>query len=481
VSSLNPLHSLLIITVLVIGAGAAGAASRRFGQPRVIGVIAWGIAIGSLQAVGDGSGPLLLSNSTKSLVHVLAQLGLVLFMFSVGQELRSAPSRGHSHDQSAEHPDGLATRIAPCVLLANLLVPLVPGLLVAWPLAQQLGSGQIPEWSTVVFIGLTLSVTAVPVLAVILDERDLTGTRVGRLSLILSVWNDGIIWACVTVLVAVTGSESLPRPAVTSIALVALTAVITVPRMVTRRLRRVRTTSGSTDSHGTSDSGAPPLLLLLLPLLVAAAVVGAAATDALGIHPAVGALVAGLAVPRSAMVDAAFSPIRLFTEAMLLPLFFVDLAIGAPIQALHELQGWALAGAALLITAALAGKLAAGHVIARVAALPRRDGRTLGALLTCRGVTELAVAAVGAQAGLIGRPGFAVLMLVALIATAVTAPLLRLAEWRTAREAGASLYSCPGAAEQPAVSKPSDRPLVSPPVAEPVPFRPASYEFGRGD
>jgi Kef-type K+ transport system membrane component KefB len=421
------LESLLVVALLVVGAGAAGWLARRVGQPRVVGIIGWGVAVGSLQAagVGLGSAPLL-SGDNRRLVHTLAQLGLVLFMFGIGHELRTRkPPFPRPGPRSGMRRPAMPVSFA--ALAANLFVPLVPGVLVALPLGARLGSGRTPTWGTVVFMGLALAVTAVPVLAVIIEEQGMAEQRVARLALVLAMWNDGIIWACVTFLVAVAGGGRLPSPPTALAAAALLAAVLTLPALVGRRCTRARPDVWPAQDSGTGPgaTGQVASPAVLLPLLVTAATMGAVATDSLGIHPAVGALVAGFSVPHSRRVESALTPLRTFAESMLLPVFFIDLSIGAPIQALGRLTGWSMIGAVMLCLTAIAGKLSAGLVIARLTGLRSPDGAKLGALLTCRGVTEFAFAAVGAGAGLIGGVGFAVLTLIALVATALTVPMLR--------------------------------------------------------
>ncbi|HEV7824596.1 MAG TPA: cation:proton antiporter [Mycobacteriales bacterium] len=383
--------ALLAVALLIAAAELAGLAARRLRQPRVVGIIACGMVLGSVHsALPDELAAAVLPPAVEGPLHLLAQLGLVLLMFVVGQELR--PAR-----------DGTSTRPPLWVLAANVTVPVALGSLAALPLLRLLTGGR--SLAGALFVGLALAVTAVPVLISILGELGATDGRVPRLAVGVAVWNDGIVWMIVTVLVAVgaaRGRLDVPRILLAAGALVLVVTVL--PRVAAAMEHRAA----------------------LLPVMLSAAIFGAVATDALGAHAAVGGIVAGLAMPRLAGVESASVTVKAFTEAALLPLFFVDMARQAPLQSLSALTGWALPGAALLLVAAVGSKAVCAAVTGRAAGLRRGDTVALGVLLNCRGVTEFAIAAIGLQAGLVNGTGFAALAVLALLTTCSTTPLLRL-------------------------------------------------------
>jgi Kef-type K+ transport system membrane component KefB len=185
------------------------------------------------------------------------------------------------------------------------------------------------------------------------------------------------------------------------------TVIFVLPRIVQRLFR---------DSH----QGAPFVVAMFAYVLV-----GAAATQVFGLHPALGAVLAGLFFPAGLANEASQRALAAVAD-MLIPAFFVSSALSVPLQVLADLFRWGSLVCLLTLTmAAFGSKLAVGLVAGRMQRWPGSTSAKLGVLLNCRGVTELAIASIGLQAHLIGPYAFAMLCALAIVTTAVTAPLYR--------------------------------------------------------
>lgn len=399
----SALQGLTLLVVVVLIALAAGDLFRRFGQPRVLGPIALGIAAGTAIAASSASvRAMLVPPTSKFLLEAAGTAGLLLLMFLVGSELRGLGKSG-----------GVAFgwRSVPCVVL-----PIVICGLAAWPFAHRLGKPGDTEQFGWLFVGTALGVTAVPVLVTIIADLGIRSAPVARAAVHIAVVTDGFAWMLVTALVIVTTDlTTVSVTALTGGAALLMTVAVILPQVVERTelLRQGR-----------------PLLIVM----VVSALAGAAATQFLGFHPAIGAVIAGFFFP-AGLAEAA--PRRTFTSIVdvLLPAFFVSSAMAVPLQALGDQVSWdALRCLVVLTVAAVASKLAAGAVFGALHGWQWRSSGRLGVLLNCRGVTEIAIATVGFQAGLISPLGFAALCGLAVVTTAATAPLYRVLARKDAYE-----------------------------------------------
>ena len=387
------LHGLILLVVVVIGALAAGHLFNRIGQPRVLGPILLGITVGTVVAACPlAVRTILVSPASRSLLEAVGTAGLLLLMFSVGAELRGFAASGEASS---------GWRLAPAVVL-----PIVICALAAWPLAARLGNPLHPGPYGWLFVGVCLGVTAVPVLVTIIKDLGIASLPVARTSLRIAIVTDGLAWILVTAMVIITHSTAISIPffAIGLALLVVVTLVL--PRIVVRR--------------PSLEHGGP-----LVIIMVVAALTGAAATQLLGFHPAIGAVIAGFCFP-AALADVSSERTFATVIDVLLPAFFVNAAMSVPLQALANQASWGgLLSVAVLTVAAFGSKLASGFSSGLLHRWPRRSSAGLGVLLNCRGVTEIAIASVGYQAGLISPFAYAMLCGLALVTTAVTAPLFR--------------------------------------------------------
>jgi len=392
---------LLAAAVIVAACHLCGFLLGRLRQPAVVGEIAAGLILGPsvLGAVWPAGRDALFPPPVVSAVGTAAQLGLVVFMFLMGCELRVSGFQAR--------PGAVAT-----VVTGAMGLPLLAGLgVAAWWRHQLAGPADRPAVS-VVFIALARSVTALPVLARILVELGLARSPLGGLALTCAATGDAVLWAALTALLAVAGlagTGSALHSGALALAFVAVTVLLVRPALA----RLVRWAS---DRDGRAQ--------LVLPVLVAGAIGAGAAAEAVGLHPVLGAFLLGVVMPRDeAVVERINDQLRGFTVAVLLPLFFAGVGMITSVGTLGGAGAW-LAFAAVLTTAAVT-KFAGAGMGARLAGLDARDSVRLGVLLNCRGITEIVVAAIGYGYGLVNQAGLTILVLTALVTTAMTVPLMR--------------------------------------------------------
>ena len=401
----NVLQALIILAVVLVGSVLVGSLFRRIKQPAVVGVIAFGLLLGTILAVLPHSmKSVLLSATSKSLIDDVGQAGLLLLLFLVGIELRT-----YSKQQSERSP---LWQLLPCVA-----IPVVVCAAAAFPFAHQLVGPDHNPLHVWLFIGVALSVTAVPVLVLIMKDLAVP-TPIPGVALRIAVATDAAAWALVTVLILLTTDLStVSVPALCVGAALLFTVMFVLPRLL-RRWSQVH-----------QLSAAPFVVAVFAYVLV-----GAAATQVFGLHPALGAVLAGLFFPAGLANEASQRALATVAD-MLIPAFFVSSALSVPLQVLADLFRWGSLACLLTLTiAAFGSKMAVGLVAGRMQRWPLTTSAQLGVLLNCRGVTELAIASIGLQAHLIGPYAFAMLCALAIVTTAVTAPLYRAINSRAKRE-----------------------------------------------
>lgn len=393
---------LLAVMVIILLSHLLGALLGRLGQPLVIGEILGGLLLGPslLGWVWPSGQAWLLSPDVVSALNTVAQLGLIVFMFLLGCELR------------LENPRKAVGTLGVSVLGAMGL-PFVAGLGLA-ALAPGMLQGSSPHAvGYLCFFGLALSVTALPVLARILTDLRLDRTPIGQFALAGAAVGDGIAWLALTVILAVTGSgdaSGMGSTIALVVALVVFTALVVRPLLATA-VRRAEERPGK----GT-----------LLPLLLVGAISYAVVTHLLGLHAVIGAFLFGTAVPRDSKVTERMNQqLQGFTLTVLLPLFFAGVGLNVSVGALGRDPWHWLVLAAVIVVATLTKLIGAGGA-ARLMGYRPKEALRFGALMNCRGVTELVVAGIGWQRHLISTSGLTVLVLMAVGTTAMTGPLLKL-------------------------------------------------------
>ena len=397
---------LLQIAVILVVARLCGLLLARLGQPPVIGEMAAGLLLGPVVfgvALPDLHAALFPAASLPAL-SALATLGLVLFMFVIGAELRA--------------PDGARAQVVADTRVAGLsaLLPFALALAVAPLLHGTLAPAGIGFWPFALFLGVALAVTAFPVLARILKDRRLQHTRVGRLALSAAALLDVAAWIVLALLVALTGGGDWTTLLRTLAGLALLLAV------VYGGLRPLYAWLLHRHAHDGRPSGTV-LAALLVGLFACAA-----ATEWLHLHAVFGAFLFGTCLPRDdRLLHSLVERIEHLALVLLMPVFFALAGLGTSTGAFTAAGLGALL---LVLLVAVLGKVAGGGLGARWSGLSTRDSLAVGSLMNARGLMELIVMKVGLDAGLIGPEMFTLLLVLAIATTLMTGPLLALCGWR---------------------------------------------------
>ncbi|WP_086824637.1 cation:proton antiporter [Allokutzneria sp. NRRL B-24872] len=393
---------LLAVAVIVLVCHLIAALLGKFGQPPVVGEILGGLLLGPsvFGALWPSGRTWLFPAEVLSTLQVTAQLGLVTFMFLLGCELRL--------DEVRRHQKTVWITVA-----GSMGLPFVAGVGVAIAAEGMLSGRFGSSGAYVLFFGLAMAITALPVLARILVDLRLDDTVIGRLALTCAAVGDGLAWAALTVLLALTGlsgSGSVEAVVGMAVAFILVTVLCVRPALAAVVRRCERTPAGEQ---------------LLLPVLAAGAIGFASLSQVIGLHPVIGAFLFGVVVPRdSAAVERISKQLQGFAVTILLPLFFAGVGLSTSLGLLSGAGPWLLF-LGLLLVASVAKFVGAGGG-AKLAGMPTKDALTIGTLMNCRGVTELVVATIGLQYQLVNELGFTILVLIALITTAATGPLMQL-------------------------------------------------------
>jgi len=386
------------IALVILVSSLLSALARRCGQPIVIGQIITGVLLGP-SLLGRLPGHLtahLFPHSVLPSLTSLAQVAVVIFMFAVGYELDFGSIRGRG-------------RVVPVVAAVSLAVPM--GLGIACVLLYRSGFADVGEphdgHSFVLFMAVAVSITALPVLASIVRERGLAGTTAGAIATAVAGIMDVLAWLVLAAALIGThqaGHFSWPVTLLLIVCFVAAMLIVVRPAV--------------TWWTGCSQS------LLTNPVLLAfvLAMGSAWVTASLGLQPVFGGFLAGLTMrPKNAVPDA--DVVRSMDQAgsLLLPLFFIVTGLSLNIGSVH---GDALILLVVIFLIASVGKLGPAYAASRLAGLQQRDSATVAALVNTRGLTELIALNVGLQAGLINQRLFTVLVLMAIVTTLMTGPLL---------------------------------------------------------
>jgi Kef-type K+ transport system membrane component KefB len=388
------------IALVVAASSVFGVLARRCGQPAVVGQILAGILFGPT-LLGRLPGHLtarLFPQAALGYLNVLAQVAVVIFMFGVGYEI-AWPKRGR---QGSAPPLIAASALAaPMVLGAGAVLAFRPAF-------TAVGQSRI-DGAFVLFMAVAVSITALPVLAAIVRESELAGTVAGATAISAAGLMDVAAWLALAYALAERHAGTA-RPFPETLGLLTIFVIV----MLLGVRPALRWWFGR---RGALLSGQFPVAIVL-------ALGSACITTALGVHPMFGGFIAGLVMPRvNGAPDAEILRRAEGAAAVLLPLFFVVTGLSTNIGALG---GSALVVLALVCVIAAVGKLGPAYAASRIRGLAPRDAAIVAALVNTRGLTELIALNAGLQAGIIGDRLFSILVVMALLMTIATAPLLRL-------------------------------------------------------
>lgn len=394
---------VLIEVLIVIGLSRlVGLAFRWINQPLVIGEIVAGIMLGPslFGLVAPGLSATLFPPETVPFLNVLSQVGLIFFMFLIGLEL---------------NPKYLSGNLEIAVLTSHvsILVPFSLGTLLALLLYPLISNASVSFTAFALFLGAAMSITAFPVLARIITENNLQGTRLGTLALTCAAVDDVTAWCVLAVAIAVarTGSIAGAFPTIVE-SLIYIGVMVTLGQNFLSRLATYYRRTGRLNQ-------------LVLALIYAGVVASALITELIGIHLIFGAFLLGAIMPKNAgLVRELALKTEDFVLIFLLPVFFAYSGLRTQIGLLNSPELWLLCGLVLIV--AIAGKYLGTYVAARVSGINKREASALGWLMNTRGLTELIVLNIGLELGVISPLLFTMLVIMALVTTFMTSPLL---EW----------------------------------------------------
>lgn len=404
---------LVVILQLAIIVGASrlfGALFRKIGQPQVCGEVAAGLLLGPsfLGGIFPGVFRAVFDPSVSGIFSVLSQIGLVLMMFLIGMEF--------DFEHLAEN-----RMTALSVSLVGIVIPFALGLGLGWHVNTELGLGG-RWWNLGLFMGVAMSITAIPVLGRILIELGLNRTWIGAVTISAAAIEDAIGWVMLAAVTAVVRSTLEPGRMWLMVAAVVLFAAIV--RLVVRPLF-LRWIRADMKREGGEISLNGMAVILILVFLCAAA------TNKIGIFSIFGAFFLGSTLyDQHDFVAAVRRRVSDFVTVFFLPIFFTYTGLRTDIGTMQGAGLWLLCG--LVLLTAIVGKLGGCALAARWNGLSWRDSMAIGVMMNTRGLMELIVINVGLDLGIIPKSVFFMLVLMAVVTTYMTAPLLR---WMTPRQA----------------------------------------------
>lgn len=402
----------LQMAVIIATCRAVGwLAKKYFGQPQVVGEMIAGVVLGpSLFGVlAPNIQAALFPAESKAILFVGAQMGVGLYMFMVGLGFR----RDHFKTNA---------RSAAAVSLAGMAAPFLVAIAIApWLISQGLFGEGIVTWQAMLFMGAAIAITAFPMLARIIHERGLSGTRLGSLSLAAGAIDDAGAWCVLAIVLASFGDGAgVAVKAIAGGAAFAAFMLLLGPRLLAPLGRKVER-----DGKLTLETLGIVLILFML---------SAWAMDAAGIHAVFGGFILGVVMPRGLLSRELKRQLEPFAVVILLPMFFTFSGLNTQLTMVNS---WSLLAVTAVI---LAGSiLAKGGACWAAARLTGQDNPTalgIGALMNSRGLMELIIINIGLQRGVIGPALFSMLVLMAIFTTLMASPLFEWVYGRKARERG---------------------------------------------
>jgi Kef-type K+ transport system membrane component KefB len=399
------LLTLVFQLAAIIGASAVVAfLFQKIGQPKVIGEMFSGIMLGPslLGWLAPHVSATIFPPASLGYLNALSQVGIIIYMFLVGVSMNPTELRKHGHA---------------VVLMSHvsIVAPFLLGSAFAVYLYPRLSDDSVSFMSFALFVGAAMSITAFPVLARILAERDLLGTKIGSLAIACAAVDDVTGWCILAYIVFLIRShQAAATPLWVTIGGLALFVFLMLS--VGRRILRHFETGYQKYGKLSENSLAIMVLIVLL---------SAVTTERLGLHLLFGSFLAGVIMPKNAaFVRYVVSRFETVTVVILLPLYFAFTGLRTSIRLIAGKEMWLICLA--IIALAIAGKLGGSMLAARCAGTSWRESAALGTLMNTRGLMELVILNIGLDIGVISHTLFSMMVLMALVTTFMTAPLF---EW----------------------------------------------------
>ncbi len=402
----HPLAILLlqIITIILV-ARLFGFICKKIKQPTVIGEIVAGIFLGP-SFIGhyfpEFSGFLFPKQSLSNL-QFLSQIGLILFMFIVGMELDLKMLKNKAKD-------------AVIISHASIIFPFTLGMGLAYYVYQTFAPPTINFLSFALFTGIAMSITAFPVLARIVQEKGLTKTKLGTIVITCAAADDITAWCILAAVIAIVKAGSVLSSVYTIV--MALAYVLIMLKFVRPFLKNVG------DKYSNKEGLSKPVVALFFIILLMSSYI----TEVIGIHALFGAFMAGVIMPATTSFRNIFiEKVEDVSLVLLLPLFFVFTGLRTQIGLLNEPYLWQICG--LIILVAVTGKFVGSALAAKFVGQSWRESLMIGALMNTRGLMELIVLNIGYDLGVLNPQVFAMMVIMALVTTFMTAPALEFINW----------------------------------------------------
>ena len=392
---------LLEISIIIGLSRLMGAIFLRFRQPPVVGEIMAGIMLGPslLGLLAPHEFSFLFPSSLQPFLYLLAQIGLIFFMFLVGLGI---------------DPQHLKSRLKLSILISNIsiLLPLMMGALLAIYFLYDLNNiPNITRGSFAIFIGAAMSITAFPVLARILTDMKLEKTALGTLALTCASIDDLCAWCLLAIAIALTNTHSIETAVPTIVGISLYTIVMATAGRHILKFILNRYTNDRDENQG---------LFTFIYIIVT---FSALLTEWVGIDVIFGGFIVGAIMPKkSALITTLKSQTENFISTFLLPIFFAYSGLNTQLGLLNTPYLWFVC--LVVICTAIAGKYLGVYGTARWGGVASRDAQALGWLMNTRGLTELIILNVALKLGVISPTIFTIFVIMALATTVMTSPLV---------------------------------------------------------
>jgi Kef-type K+ transport system membrane component KefB len=399
------LSSILLQLIVMIAAARLGnQLLRRLGQPGVIGEIVAGLLLGPslFGYLFPAASRSLFGASAATPITIISQIGLVLLMFQIGADFQ------FSHLARSKNRNA-ALGIAAVSICVPGLFGVAIGALSAHTLAPSVDS-----LTYSLFFGVGLAITAVPILGRILREFDLTLTEIGVVAITAAAVNDVVGW----VLLAAISAYASAQFSATAIGL-QVTGIVLLVAVAWFGLRPLL--SWLLEKIPVEQGAVPPNLLSVIICLI---FVMGMCTYKLGIFTIFGGFLAGLLFHQNRrFVDAWRAQVGRFVLVFFLPVFFTYTGLRTNVLGITSASDWEWLS--VVLVAAILGKIVPVYIASRASGFPHREAVILGTLMNTRALMELIVLNIGYDLGFIPQKVFTMLVIMAVVTTVMTGPLLR--------------------------------------------------------
>jgi Kef-type K+ transport system membrane component KefB len=390
------LHVLIALAAVIVTGMALAKLFARIGQPPVIGELIAGIVLGP-SLIGPQASALILPPEAAPTLGVIAQLGVVLYMFIIGLEL---------------HGDRMKERAPVMVAIsqASIIVPFLCGSALALFVYPRLSNASVPFTSFSLFMGVAMAVTAFPVLARILADTRLLRTEIGTIALSCAATADVTAWCLLAFVVGIAKAELGEGLLVAVGTLTFIAVMVLVVRPVLRRIvmswQMERLPRGA-------------VAFVLVALLLSALT-----TEAIGVHAIFGAFILGAVIPAHSAVARTFTrEFEPLVTVLLLPAFFAYTGMRTRIDLVADSDEWLIFG--LIVLVSTIAKVGGTMIAARLTGLGWRPAGAIGTLMNTRGLMEIIVLNIGLELHIISPTLFAMMVMMAIVTTMATSPILR--------------------------------------------------------